>query len=41
VAKRWQGHAQAGLLSREITTCGVPTPSPEAEGHIAASAIAS
>jgi len=25
VAKRWQGHVQAGLLSREIKTFGVPT----------------
>ena len=24
-AKRWQGHVQAGLLSREIKAIGVPT----------------
>jgi hypothetical protein len=35
VAKRWQGYVQAGLLSREITEFGVPTPSKQAEGNIA------
>ena len=32
---------QAGLLSREITEFGVPTPSPEAEGNIGGGVIAS
>ena len=30
---------QAGLLSREITESGVPTPSTEAEGNIAGGAM--
>jgi len=33
--KRWQGHVQAGLLSREITEFGVPMLSTGAEGNIA------
>jgi hypothetical protein len=40
-AKRWQGEAQAGLLSREIHGLGVPTPLRKAEGNIAGGVIAS
>ena len=36
-AKRWQGHAQAGLLSREIREFGVPTPLRRPEGNTAVS----
>ena len=35
LAKRWQGYAQAGLLSREIREFGVPTRLTDAEGNIA------
>ena len=35
------GVVQAGLLSREITDSGVPTPSHQAEGHITCGASAS
>ena len=38
-AKRWQGHVQAGLLSREIKEFGVPTPSNRSEGNIAGGAM--
>ena len=34
VAKRWQGHVQAGLLSREIKEFGVPTRLTDVEGNI-------
>jgi hypothetical protein len=38
-AKRWQGHVQAGLLSREIKEFGVPTPLNRSEGNIAGGAM--
>ena len=34
-AKRWKGHVQAGLLSREIKEFGMPTRSKRVEGNIA------
>jgi hypothetical protein len=34
-AKRWEGHVQAGLLSREIKEFGVPTRLTGVEGNIA------
>ena len=40
-AKRWEGHVQARLLSREIKEFGVPTRSKHVEGNIAGGAIAS
>jgi hypothetical protein len=39
--KRWKGHVQAGLLSREINEFGVPTPLNRLEGNIAGGVIAS
>jgi hypothetical protein len=40
-AKRWEGHVQAGLLSREIKEFGVPTRLTDVEGNIVGGAIAS
>jgi hypothetical protein len=40
-AKRWKGHVQARLLSREIKEFGVPTRSKRVEGNIADGVIAS
>jgi hypothetical protein len=38
-AKRWQGYAQAGLLSREMGESGVPTSLELAEGNTDCGAI--
>ena len=40
-AKRWEGHVQAGLLSREIKEFGVPTRLSVVEGNIVGGGIAS
>jgi hypothetical protein len=40
-AKRWKGHVQARLLSREIKEFGVSTRSKRVEGNIAGGVIAS
>ena len=38
-AKRWEGHVQAGLLSREIKEFGVPTRLTDVEGNIVGGGI--